>query len=84
MGMTIIHKNCSRDLAKDKSLPRNSYLVSYELDGELTYDVVQSSSRVEIFDYYYDKYGNVVKGIVWTNGTVNPKNYNVKKEKKKN
>lgn len=83
MRMLIIHKNCDKSLAKDKSLPRNSYLIVYEQDGELTYDIVQSSSKVEIFDYYYDKYGDVLKQMVWTDGTVNPKSYNFKKDKKK-
>ncbi len=83
MVMTIIHKNCDKVLAKDKTLPRNSYLVTYKNDDKLVYDIVQSSSRVEIFDYYYDKYGDVVKGIVWTDGTINARNYNFKKEKTK-
>lgn len=83
MKMLIIHKNCNKDLAKDKSLPRNSYLVTYDYEGQTQYDIVQSYSTVEIFDHYYDKYGDVLKKIVWTDGTVNPKSYNYKKGKSK-
>lgn len=79
--MLIIHKNCDKNLAKDKTLPRNSYLVTYEQDEELVYDIVQCSSKVQIFDYYYDRYGNVLKDIRWTEGTVNPKCYQSKSKK---
>jgi hypothetical protein len=81
--MLIIHKNCDKSLAKDKTLPRNSYLVTYVQEEELSYDIVQSSSKVEIFDYYYDRYGNVLRDIRWTDGTVNPKCYQVKSKNKK-
>jgi hypothetical protein len=81
--MLIIHKNCDKNLAKDKTLPRNSYLVTYLQEEELSYDIVQSSSKVEIFDYYYDRYGNVLRDIRWTDGTVNPKCYQAKSKNKK-
>lgn len=80
--MTILHKECNPILAKDKSLPRDSYLVSYLVENELKYDISRGS-RVEIFDYYYDTYRNVTS-ISWTDGTVNPKTYDyVPKENKK-
>lgn len=80
--MTILYKECDPSLAKDKSLPRDSYLVSYLIDDELKYDISRGS-RVEIFDYYYDIYRNVTS-ISWTDGTVNPKTYDyVPKENKK-
>lgn len=80
--MKIIHKNCERKASKDKTLPRNSYIVTYEDEGKTIYDIVQSNSSVEIFDYYYDHY-RVVKGIEWTDGNVNPKMYMTEKPKKK-
>lgn len=84
--MKIIHKNCDINLAKDKKLPLDSYLVEYNSDENIQYDIVQSSSRVEIFDYYYDTYGkNGIKSMRWTDGTVSPKLYGctIKEEKKK-
>jgi hypothetical protein len=81
--LKIIHKNCNKELCKDKSLPLNSYLITYILDEDTVYDIVQSNSKVEIFDYYYDNYGNVLTDICWTSGTVNPKLWGEDKPKKK-
>lgn len=82
--MKIIHKNCDPSTSKDKSLPLDSYLVSYLNEDNISYDVVKASSKVSIFDYYYDNYG---KGspisIKWTDGTVNPKLWGNKPKKKK-
>ena len=81
--MKIIHSQCDKELSKDKTLPRNSYLVSYILD-DWNYDIVQSNSMVEIFDHYYDKYGDgVLQKIQWNEGTVNPKLWGIDKPKKK-
>ena len=82
--MKIIHKDCDKELSKDKLLPVNSYLVSYILDEKVSYDIVQSNSKVEIFDYYYDNHGNVLTNISWTSGTVNPRLWGQEKPKKKN
>lgn len=80
--MMILHQECDPTLAKDKQLPRDSYLVSYMKEDRLTYDISRGS-RIELFDYYYDNFG-VVKGIDWTDGTVSPKVYDyVPKENKK-
>lgn len=81
--VNIICKDCEEKTAKDKSLPIDSYLVSYEDEDKIKFDVVQASSRVEIFDYYYDNYRNV-RLIKWTDGTVNPRTWGYQpKEKKK-
>ncbi len=80
--MVILHKECDPSLAKDKSLPRDSYLVSYMKDDNLVHDISRGT-RTELFDYYYDNFRNVT-GIKWTDGTVNPKVYDyVPKENKK-
>lgn len=71
--MTILHKECDPSLAKDKSLPRDSYLISYMKEDLLVYDIARGS-RVELFDYYYDTFRNVI-WMGWTDGTVNPKTY---------
>lgn len=78
----IIHKDCDVEAAKNKSLPLNSYLVSYSDKGIVKYDVVQGT-QVSIFDHYYDEYRNLIS-MKWTDGRVNPKTYGVttKKEKK--
>jgi hypothetical protein len=81
----LIHKQCDKALANDKSLPINSYIITYLLDDEKMYDIVQASSVCEVFDKYYDDYGKgSVQEIKWTNGKVSPKMYGYKpKETKK-
>jgi hypothetical protein len=80
----MIYEDCDPILSKGKELPRNSYLVTYFDGDKIKYDIVQANSQVHIFDKYYDKYGEV-RGIKWTDGTVNPKmwNYQPQNSKKK-
>jgi hypothetical protein len=80
--MIILFQECDPNLSKDKTLPRDSYLVSYLKKDELSYDISRGS-KVELFDYYYDNYGNV-QSIEWTSGIVNPKVYDyIPKENRK-
>lgn len=82
--MKLIHKDCDKSLAKDRSLPRNSYIITYVQDEITKYDIVQASSFVEVFDNYYDNLGkDSIKKIQWTDGTVNPKTWGVTTNKKK-
>lgn len=74
--MNILKKDCKKIEAKDKTLPRNSYIVTYLVKEKVTYDIVQANGFVEVFDSYYDEYGKgVIKSIEWTEGTINPRNY---------
>jgi hypothetical protein len=70
----ILHSKCEPDLAKDKNLPRDSYIVSYMNDNLLCYDIVRSGNQVEIFDHYHDN-SYVIKSIEWTEGLINPKSF---------
>lgn len=84
--MNILHKNCDKSATKDIKLPINSYLVTYIFEDKESYDIIQASSKVEVFDHYYDTYGKGnVLNIEWTNGKVNPKiyGYEPKETKKK-
>ena len=78
--INIIHRNCDISVAKDKSLPLDSYVVSYLSKDKITYDIVQGT-QVSIFDHYYDEHRNVIS-IKWTDGKVNPKLYNNQSQKK--
>lgn len=82
-GITVLHKKCDPELAKDKKLPYTSYLVQYLEDNELSYDICTCTSSVELFDFYYDTYGKDFKRFDQTDGRVNPKFWNPKKEDKK-
>jgi hypothetical protein len=82
--LKIISEKCEKKESNDKSLPLDSYLVTYKIEDELFYDIVQSSSSVEIFDYYYDTYGkNSILKYEWTKGSVNPKLYRYSKKSNK-
>ena len=82
--MRILHQNCDPEAANDRTLPYNSYLVTYEIDGALAYDLVIANKGVEIFDYYWDRYRDGIKGWKQSEGRVNPKLWgNKPKEEKK-
>jgi hypothetical protein len=81
--MNIIHEKCDPKLAKDKRLPYTAYLVQYELEGKVEYDIVMGNSQVEIFDHYYDKYKKALKWLRQTSGTVRPNLWNVQAPKRK-
>tara|TARA_B100001057_G_C22519159_1_gene821136 strand:- start:452 stop:718 length:267 start_codon:yes stop_codon:yes gene_type:complete len=73
-----IHENGKKDLADNKYLPNNAYLVEYKVEGETRYDVVQSVKVVDIFDEFYDKYKKDLINITQSSGDVNPKLWNGK------
>jgi len=82
--MKILHQNCDPSLADDRTLPYNAYLVTYEIDGAIAYDLVIPDKQVEIFDYYWDRYREGLKGWKQSEGRVNPKLWgNAPKETKK-
>ena len=82
--MRIIHKDCDPTLAQDRSLPYTAYLIEYLQDGITKFDIAYGNKRSEIFDHYWDKYREGLKGFKQTEGRVNPKLWGVQpKETKK-
>jgi hypothetical protein len=83
--MKFLHQKCEPELANDRSLPYTAYIVTYEEDGEISYDIVICNKKVEIFDHYWDKYREGLIGFKQTEGRVNPKlwGYMPKEEKKR-
>lgn len=82
MKINIIHEQCDPDLAKDTSLPYTAYLIEYKNGENICYDIAVSSKKVDIFDYYWDKYSSVVS-MIQTDGKINPKLWNDPKKVKK-
>ena len=70
----LLFEKCPLDKASDKKLPSDSFIVSYDQDKELKYEIVRAAAQVDVFDAYYDKYKNV-KSIQWTQGIVHPRTY---------
>jgi hypothetical protein len=83
--MRILHQNCDPELANDRTLPYTAYLVTYEIDGAIAYDLVIPDKQIEIFDYYWDRYREGIKGWKQSEGRVNPKLWGItpKEEKKR-
>ena len=82
--MRVLHQNCDPEVANDRTLPYSAYLVTYEIDGALAYDLVIPDKQIEIFDYYWDRYREGLKGWKQSEGRVNPKLWgNKPKEEKK-
>ena len=67
--MRIFLSKCNVSDADDKSLPVNSYLVTYFDGEECSYDIC-IGTKTDIFDHYWDRYREGLKDIRWTSGTV--------------
>ena len=74
--MKIIHENCDPKLAQNPKLPYTAYLVEYEKDGKTCYDITLCQKAVEMFDHYYDKYKQGLKGWKQSQGRISPKLWN--------
>jgi hypothetical protein len=70
-------------LADDKSLPYTAYIVKYYDDEKCNYDIVICNKKIDIFDYYWDRYREGLIDFKQTEGRVNPRLWcsNIKKKK---
>ena len=71
--MIILHQDCDPELSNDRTLPYNSYLVSYEVDNTISHDLIITNKKIEIFDYYWDRYREGLIGWKQSEGRINPK-----------
>ena len=83
-GIRILHEDCDPTVAEDRSLPYTAYLVQYKDNDKVKFDISTATKRVDIFDYYWDKFRSVMN-MTQTQGRVNPKLWgnSEKKSKKK-
>ena len=79
----ILQENTTLEKANDKTLPRDAYLVWYNVDGNEILDVTRSGKQANIFDLYYDKYKKDLKRIEYGFGTVNPTQWGQQQPEKK-
>ena len=79
MKIKLSMKTAQPELAQDTSLPYTG-LVSYNVQVgdhfQTKYDVVTANKQVDIFDYYYDKYGKNFLDMKQSEGRINPKLWN--------
>ena len=78
----VILEKTTKDKANDRKLPTDAFNVYYVVDGEERLDVTRSGKKVNVFDFYYDKYKNV-KSIQYGSGTISPNRFGLKPPPKK-
>ena len=81
-SVEILLEKTTFEKANDKKFPTDAFNVTYKVDGKECLDVARSSKQVNLFDFYYDKYGNVKK-IDYGFGNVNPTPWGDKQPEKK-
>ena len=82
--MNILYEDCDPSVAEDRSLPHSAYIIEYKVDDVSHYDIASAGKRVDIFDYYWDKYRHDFVTMKQTEGRANPKLWgNKPKESKK-
>ena len=74
-GCKILHEDCDPTKGQDRSLPYNSFLIEYSVEGLSKFDIASGAGQVDIFDDYWDKYGNNFRTMKPTEGRINPKNW---------
>lgn len=83
-GCEIIYENATREQQKDKNIPSDSKLVKYQIDNKIHIDVCRSNKQVNIFDYYYDKYGpGAIQNIDFAYGNIRPNLWGYRQPEKK-
>ena len=79
--MNILLTECNHDIAQDKKLPYNAYLVCYMgEDKVIKHDIAMSGTATELFDTYYDKYKKGFQWLKQTEGRVTPALWKSKNE----
>ena len=80
----LFHKATDEQL-KDSELPSDTYIVQYNVDNETIYDLCRSAKMTNVFDLYYDRFGNNIRKIEFGYGRKNPKlwGYIVPEQKKR-
>ena len=80
----LLVENCSPEEEKNTQFPLDAYIISYkDSDGNVRKDIVRASSKVNLFDMYYDKFGaNSLISMDYGYGTVNPKLWGMKAPEK--
>ena len=80
----VILEKTTKDKANDRKLPSDAFEVYYVVDGEERLDVTRSGKKVNVFDFYHDRYGKgSLKKIDYGQGTVNPHQWGYKEPQKK-
>jgi hypothetical protein len=72
-GCEILLENGSFEQVCTKDAPNDARIVTYEVDGQIRYDLTRGSKVSKIFDMYWDKFRNGIKKIEFGHGNISPK-----------
>ena len=78
----ILLEKTTVESSRDKKFPTDAFNVTYSVEGTDYLDVTRSSKKSNIFDMYYDRYGNGKK-IDYGYGSINPSQWGYKKPEKR-
>ena len=78
----ILLEKTTVESSRDKKFPTDAFNVTYSVEGTDYLDVTRSNKKSNIFDMYYDRYGNV-KDIAYGHGSINPIQWGYKSPEKK-
>lgn len=83
-GCQILLEKTTPEKANDSSFPSDSYLIWYIENGTKHMDLTRCNKMVNLFDFYYDKYGkNAIQKIDFGNGKIRPNNWGIQTQEKK-
>ena len=75
----VILEKTTAEKAYDKKLPSDAFNVWYVVEGKQHLDVTRSYRMVNVFDFYYDKYGKgSVQRIDYGKGLLSPSQWGYK------
>jgi hypothetical protein len=69
----LLYHNVTEDQIKNPELPSDAYVVQVVGEEESFYDLCRSSKMSNVFDLYYDKFGNNIRKIDFAYGRQNPR-----------
>ena len=80
----IVLEKTTQEKALDRKLPTDAFNVTY-IEGNAEHlDVTRSEKMANVFDMYYDRYGQgVVQKIEYGHGTIRPNLWGAKPPQKK-
>jgi hypothetical protein len=82
-GCEILIENGTLLEVKTKDVPNDARIVTYEVNGEIRYDLTRGPKISKIFDMYWDKFREGIKQIDFGYGRINPKIWGYSKKTKK-
>lgn len=85
-GVVVFSHDCDPSSIDKKQFPSDAVLITYEIEGKITFDHVRGPKFVKVFDAYYDMLkplgGKILTMEPWY-GMVNPKLWGNTAKKKK-